>query len=155
MFSPNKIQFLSINEDMFSFLLIITEVTSGNQPHHPPRDCVRLSHCLAWIVFCGCLVLLGHVWFLLLHGLRPPRLLCPWDFPGKSTEVGCHFLLQGIFLTQGLNPCLLHWQADSLPLSYQGSLNILLQKTNWKANLQQNLCKVIRGRRKENKITCL
>ena len=32
------------------------------------------------------------------------RLLCPWDFPGKNTAVGCHFLLQGIFLTQGWNP---------------------------------------------------
>ena len=48
-------------------------------------------------------------------------LLCPWDFPGKNTAVDCHFLLQGIFLTQGLNPCLLHWQANSLPLSHQGS----------------------------------
>ena len=36
-----------------------------------------------------------------------PRLLCPWDFPGKNTGVGCHFLLQRIFLTQGLNPSLL------------------------------------------------
>ena len=27
------------------------------------------------------------------HGLQPARLLCPWDFPGKNTEVGCHFLL--------------------------------------------------------------
>ena len=50
-----------------------------------------------------------------------PWLLCPWDFPGKNTGVGSHFLLQGIFPTQGLNPCLLHWQADSLPLSHQGS----------------------------------
>ena len=33
--------------------------------------------------------------------------------------VGCHFLLQGIFPTQGLNLYLLHWQADSLPLIYQ------------------------------------
>jgi len=31
---------------------------------------------------------------LQLHGLQPTRLLCPWDFPGKSTGVGCHFLLQ-------------------------------------------------------------
>ena len=38
---------------------------------------------------------------------------CPWDFPGKNTGVGCHFLLQGIFLTQGSNPHLLHWQVDS------------------------------------------
>ena len=36
------------------------------------------------------------------------RLLHPWDFLGKSTGVGCHFLLQGIFPTQGSNPGLLH-----------------------------------------------
>ena len=38
-----------------------------------------------------------------------------------QARIGCHFLLQGIFLTQGLNLCLLHllhWQADSLPLSH-------------------------------------
>ena len=48
------------------------------------------------------------------------RLLCPWDSPGKNTGVGCHFLLQGIFLTQGLNLNLLHllhWQVGSLPLA--------------------------------------
>ena len=48
------------------------------------------------------------------------RLLCPWDSPGKNTGVGCHFLLQGIFPTQGSNPsllCLLHGQVGSLPLS--------------------------------------
>ena len=28
------------------------------------------------------------------HGLQPTRFLCPWDFPGKNTGVGCHFLLQ-------------------------------------------------------------
>ena len=53
--------------------------------------------------------------FLRPHGLLPARLLSPWDFPGKSTGVSCHFLLQGIFLTQGSNACLLrllHWQAD-------------------------------------------
>ena len=36
------------------------------------------------------------------------------DFPGKNTGIGCHFLLQGIFLSQGSNQCLLHWQADFL-----------------------------------------
>ena len=42
-----------------------------------------------------------------------PQLLCPWDSPGKNTGVGCHFILQGIFPTQGSNLrllCLLHWQ---------------------------------------------
>ena len=52
---------------------------------------------------------------LLPHELQPPWLLCPWNFSGKNTEAGCHFPLQGIFPTQGLNPHLLHWQADSLP----------------------------------------
>ena len=52
------------------------------------------------------------------HGLYPTRLLCLWDFPGKNTEVGCHFLFQVIFLVQRLNPYLLHWQVDILPLSY-------------------------------------
>ena len=37
------------------------------------------------------------------HGRQPTRLLCPWDSPGKNTEVGCHALLQGIFPTQGSN----------------------------------------------------
>ena len=57
------------------------------------------------------------------HGLSPTRLLCPWDSLGKSTGVGCHFLLQGIFLTQGWNLYLLHflrWQAVSLPLAPPG-----------------------------------
>ena len=37
------------------------------------------------------------------HGLWSARLLCPWNFLGKNTGVGCHALLQGIFLTQGSN----------------------------------------------------
>ena len=44
------------------------------------------------------------------HGLLPTRLLRPWDSPGKNTGVGCHFLLQGIFPTQGSNPDLPHWR---------------------------------------------
>ena len=58
------------------------------------------------------------------------QLFCkPWTpsvgFPspfskGKNTGMGCHFLLQGVFSTQGSNLCLLHCQADSLTLSHQG-----------------------------------
>ena len=44
------------------------------------------------------------------HGLEPIRLLCSWGSPGKNTGVGCHFVLQGIFLTQGSNLRLLHWR---------------------------------------------
>ena len=57
------------------------------------------------------------------YGLQPTRPLFLWDSPGKNTGVGCHALLQGIFLTQELNPCLLsllHWQAGSLPLAPPG-----------------------------------
>ena len=39
-----------------------------------------------------------------------------------NTGVGCHFLLHGVFLAQGWDLCLLHWQADSLPLSHQGRI---------------------------------
>ena len=48
------------------------------------------------------------------HGMQPARLLCSWNSPGKNIRVGCHFLLQRIFPTKGLNPhllSLLHWQA--------------------------------------------
>ena len=66
------------------------------------------------------------------HGLSPTRLLCPWNFPGKHTAVGCHFLLQGIFPTQGSNPGLLHCRQILYHLSHQESylsLTINLRNT--------------------------
>ena len=60
-------------------------------------------------------LLLSHVQ---VHRLYLTRLLCPWNSPRKNTGVGCCFLLQGIFPTQGSNLCLLHWQVDSLLLSH-------------------------------------
>ena len=53
----------------------------------------------------------------------PVACFCLWDSPGKSTRVGCHRLLQGIFPTQGSNLhllCLPHWQVGSLPLASPG-----------------------------------
>ena len=47
--------------------------------------------------------LLSRVQLLRHHGLQPTRLLCPWDFSGKNTAVGCHFLLHRIFLIQRSN----------------------------------------------------
>ena len=55
------------------------------------------------------------------HGLQPTRLLCPWNSLGKNTGVGCHFLLQGIFLTQGSNLGLSHCRQTLYHLSHQGS----------------------------------
>ena len=61
---------------------------------------------------------LSRVQLLGPHGLRPARLLYPWDSPGKNTGVGCHFLLQGIFPTQESNPGLLHCRKTLYRLSY-------------------------------------
>ena len=56
------------------------------------------------------------------HGLYPIRVLRPWDFPGTSAGVDCHFLLQGIFPTQESNPGLPHYRQTLYRLSHQGSL---------------------------------
>ena len=64
---------------------------------------------------------------------RPAKLLCPCNYPGRNTGVGCYALLQGIFPTQGLNPRLLHllhWQADSLPLGHLGSPDLRSMKSH-------------------------
>ena len=55
----------------------------------------------------------------------PHGLHCPWNFLGKNTGVGCHFLLQRIFPTQRLKLHLLRllqWQTDPLLLRHLGSL---------------------------------
>ena len=62
-------------------------------------SCVRL-YATPWIVACT-------------------KLLRPWDFQGKSTGVGCYFLLQGIFPTQGSNPGLLYCRQNLYCLSQQ------------------------------------
>ena len=51
----------------------------------------------------------------------PPGSSVHGDSPGKNTGVGCHALLQGIFLTQGLNPGLLHCRQILYCLSHQVS----------------------------------
>ena len=51
---------------------------------------------------------------------NPPGSLCPWDFSGKNTGVGGHFILQGIFPTQGSNPDRLHFRQILYCLSHQG-----------------------------------
>ena len=59
---------------------------------------------------------------ILLFEYRRPQttmVLCPWDFPGKNTRVGSHFLLQRIFLTQGSNPGLPYYGQILNHLSHQ------------------------------------
>ena len=53
--------------------------------------------------------------------LRPHGLCTPWNSPGQNTGVGSLSLLQGIFLTQGLNTGLPHCRQILYQLSHQGS----------------------------------
>ena len=63
--------------------------------------------------------------------VKPPtRLLCPWDSPSKNAGVGCHFLLQGIFLTHGSNQGLLHCVKILYHLSHQANLKCYLSSFN-------------------------
>ena len=80
-------------------------------------------------LFChyrACMLSLSRVCFFETAWTGPTRLLCPWNFTGKDTGVGCHFLLQGIVPNQGSNLrlSLLHWQVDSLPLRYLPSPSV-------------------------------
>ena len=69
-----------------------------------------------------------------LHRLQPTSLLCPWNSPGRGTGMGCHYLLQGIFLTDpGTEPRSPALQAYSFLLSHQGSL------LQYYVNSRQNL----------------
>ena len=81
---------------------------------------VHVCVCMCMCCVLSCSFMSDSLWS---HELQATGLLCPWDFPGKNSGVGCHALLQGIFLTQGSNPHLsdvLHWQADFLPLAPPG-----------------------------------
>ena len=64
----------------------------------------------------------SHVWLFATPWTVARQAPLSWDSLGKNTGMGCYFLLQEIFLTQGLNLLLLHlhWQADSLLLAPPG-----------------------------------
>ena len=61
---------------------------------------------------------LSRVWLF----LWPHRLFCPWDFPGTNTGAGCHFFLQGMFLTQGLSLGLPHCRQILHCLSHEAEV---------------------------------
>ena len=76
---------------------------------------IKSKHSDIYTLLCisvSCLVVSDSLW--------PIRLLCPWNSPGKNTGVDCHFLLQGIFPTQGLNLGLPHCKETLYQLSHQG-----------------------------------
>ena len=73
-------------------------------------------------------------WTVACHGYS---LLCPWNSPGKNTEIGSHSLFQGIFLTQGLNPGLLHCRQIIYCLNLEGSPPRGLVSEIWLANTEE------------------
>ena len=87
------------------------------------------------------------------RGLQPARLLGPWNPPGKNTGVGCHFLLQGIFPTQGSNWVTpnLHWQAGSLPPGKP----IVIQEMKTRDNKRCVICYRVKTKRDKNSLNVL
>ena len=75
----------------------------------------------------SCLVCVCVSCSVMSDSLRVHELLCPWDLPRENTGVGNHSLLQGIFLTQGSTPGLLHGRQMLYHLSHQGSPEAVLQ----------------------------
>ena len=71
------------------------------------------------------------------------KLLHPWDFPGKSTGVGCHCLLQGIFPTQGSNPGLPHCRQRLYRLSHQRIMVTFIMKPSLTIPGCHSLCSII------------
>ena len=119
----------------------------------PPPPCVVISSTLS----CVCVQIssckdkshiglkcqsLSRVWLFVTPWTVDRQAPLSMDFPGKNTGVGCHALLQGIFPTQGSNPCLLcllHWQEGSLPLAPPGKIWwMLIKHTGWSPH---HMCK--------------
>ena len=81
-----------------SFLSLIQLIckTEINGVLENAKDINKLSHCVCvWVGVMSCPTLWS-------HRLQPARLFCPWNFPGNNTGMGCHFVVQGIFMTQGV-----------------------------------------------------
>ena len=80
-----------------------------------------MIHCVYKCICCVCLVdqLCPTLFYKMDHS--PPGSSVYGDSPVKNTGMGCHFLLEGIFLTQGLNPGFLHYRQTLYYLSHQGS----------------------------------
>ena len=96
------------------------------------QTCVSCSSCIAgrfftaeplvkWVKSLSCVWLFATPWIVACQAPLSRQQGFSRDFPGNSTGVGCHFLLQGIFLTQGLNPGLPRCRQTLYHLSHQGN----------------------------------
>ena len=96
----------------------------GERCAHPPGGGLSVHRCLPHQNLPGPVKLEVSVaqscpTLLRPQGLRPARLLCPWDSPGKKTS-GLQCPPAGDLLSQGPNQHLLHWQMGSSPLAPPG-----------------------------------
>ena len=99
-------------------------------PSHPTHPSSHLSQHLSFkrmvqrkinSMMCLCAQSLSHVQLFVTPMDSPPGSSVHGILQARILKWGCHFLLKGIFPTQGSNSHLLHWQVDSLPLNHQGS----------------------------------
>ena len=131
-------------ETAFSICFLLLPSPHSSWPCSMPSCALVYLYCMCVLVWVLSRSVMSDSWQS--HGLWPFRPLCPWNFPWKNTGVGCHFFFQGMFPTQGSNPCLLH----SLPLIHLGHKDcitlILLFLTGfgrWKASV---------GRKRQSRI---
>ena len=89
-----------------AFIHLVIQQTSNSAICRMPLQVLRHSTTTSELSSHVCTQSLRHV--QLFVTLWPTRFLCPCGFSVKNTGLGCHFLLQGVFPTQGSNQNLLH-----------------------------------------------
>ena len=97
---PKQLVWLQGESDAETAALRLIHPLSALERNPNEEEALNEPECMSLVHACG----LSHS--VLSASLQSARLLCPWDSPGRDTGVGCHFLLQGIFLTQGSNSLL-------------------------------------------------
>ena len=93
--SPGDLPTQGSNLDLLHCRQILYHLSHQGSPHLFYISSVQFSHSVVSESFQP-------------HGLYPTRLLHPWNFPGKSTGVGCHFLLQELLQAVDKYCCLLN-----------------------------------------------
>ena len=120
--APNLKPFLEDNQFISSSWLSPYHNHFGITMHPPKSAHSQVPDNQGWLL-CSVLSHFSHIWLFAILWTVAYQASLSIRFSGKSTGVSCHFLLQGIFSTQGLNPYLfrlLHWQVGSLPLAPLG-----------------------------------
>ena len=136
-----------------SFMELSRQEHWSGLPCPPPRDLPnartnpRLLNLLNWQTGSSPLVppgkphpllvcqLLSCVRFFATSWIGAHQAPLSMGFPGKNTQMGCHSLFQGIFLTQGLNTGLLHWRQIIYHLNHQGKPSNCLQYAKYYSKL--------------------